>query len=182
MTNKKQIVLGICGGIAAYKCCELTRLLVKGGMDVHCVLTKAGSQFVTPLTLQTLSGNPVHTEMFDPIQEREIGHISLADRADLMLIAPATADVMAKVAAGICDELLTAVISATKAPVLFAPSMNVNMWKNPITQDNIGRLKKYGYHFIEPEEGLLACGYEGKGRLPAPEAIVERVKSVFRDS
>lgn len=179
MKDKTQIMLGICGGIAAYKCCDLTRLLVKDGMDVHCVLTKAGAEFVTPLTLQTLSGNPVHTEMFSLTQEQEIGHISLADRADIVLVAPATADIIAKVAAGICDELLTCVICATKAPVVFAPSMNVNMWENRITQDNVSRLREYGYHFIEPEEGMLACGYEGKGRLPEPDKIMKHVKSLL---
>lgn len=177
MKNKTQIVLGICGGIAAYKCCELVRLLVKDGMDVHCVLTKAGAQFVTSLTFQTLSGNPVYTEMFNLTEEQEIGHISLADRADIVLVAPATADIIAKVAAGICDELLTCVICATKAPVVFAPSMNANMWANRITQGNISRLRECGYHFIEPEEGMLACGYEGKGRLPEPETILKHVKS-----
>jgi len=182
MTDKKQIILGICGGIAAYKCCELTRLLVKEGTDVHCVLTKAGAEFVTPLTLQTLSGNQVHTEMFNLVEESDVAHISLADRADLVLVAPATADIIAKVASGICDELLTTVICATKAPVLFAPSMNVNMWKNPITQDNISKLKKHGYHFIEPDEGVLACGYEGKGRLPEPQTIIETVSTLLTKS
>ena len=177
--ENKTVVLGIGGGIAAYKCCELVRLLVKEGAAVHCVLTKAGSQFVTPLTLQTLSGNPVHTEMFNLIQEKEIGHISLADRADIALVAPATADIMAKVSCGICDELLTTVICATRAPVVFAPSMNSNMWENPITQENVARLKKFGYHIIEPAEGELACGYVGKGRLPEPVQIMDTLKSII---
>lgn len=174
----KTIILGIGGGIAAYKCCELVRLLVKEGIDVHCIITKAGQQFVTPLTIQTLSKNPVHTDMWNLIAEREIGHISLADRADLMLVAPATADILAKVACGICDELLTTVISATKAPVLFAPSMNVNMWENPITQDNVKKLKKYGYHFIDPEKGALACGCRGAGRLPEPQDIIKKIMAL----
>jgi len=177
--KNKTIVLGIGGGIAAYKCCELTRLLIKEGVDLHCILTKAGRYFVTPLTLQTLSSNPVHEDMFNLIRENEIGHISLADRADLLLAAPATADLIAKVAAGICDDLLTTVISATKAPVAFAPSMNVNMWENAITQRNIMTLKEVGYHMIEPAEGELACGYEGKGRLPEPEKIVEFLKPIL---
>ena len=177
--ENKTVVLGIGGGIAAYKCCEVARLLVKDKAGVHCVLTKAASQFVTPLTLQTLSGNPVHTEMFNLIQEKEIGHISLADRADAVLVAPATADIIAKVACGICDELLTTVICATKAPVVFTPSMNSNMWENPITQDNVARLKKFGYRIIEPAEGELACGYVGKGRLPEPAQIVEILKSII---
>jgi phosphopantothenoylcysteine decarboxylase / phosphopantothenate---cysteine ligase len=177
--KNQTIILGISGGIAAYKCCELTRLLVKEGANVHCILTKAGTQFVTPLTLQTLSGNPVHEDMFNLIRESEIGHISLADRADLILTAPATADLIAKVAAGICDDLLTTVICATQAPLAFAPSMNVNMWANPITQRNVNTLREAGYHIIEPAEGELACGYEGKGRLPNPEQIVESLKPIL---
>ena len=172
----KQIVLGIGGGIAAYKCCELTRLLVKAGAGVHVVLTKAGAQFVTPLTLQTLSGNPVYTDMFSLIEEREIGHVSLADRADLLLVAPATADLIAKAACGICDDLLTTILCATQAPVVFAPSMNVHMWENPITQENVARLKTFGRRFIEPDSGELACGYEGKGRLPDSEAIMKELQ------
>lgn len=175
----KRIVLGIGGGIAAYKCCELVRLLVREGANVDCVLTKAGAKFVTPLTLQTLSGNPVHTEMFDPIQEKEISHISLADRADVVLIAPATADLIAKIAGGICDDLVTTVVCATTAPVLLAPSMNAKMWANPITQRNCATLAEFGYHFLEPAEGELACGYEGKGRLPEPTAIMETLRSFF---
>ncbi len=173
--KQKTVVLGIGGGIAAYKCCELARLLAKNGADVLCVLTKAGAQFVTPLTLQTLTANPVHTEMFNLIQEKEIGHISLAERADLVLVAPATADLIAKVAHGICDELLTTVICATKAPVVFAPSMNSNMWENAIAQENVRKLKEHGYNIIEPAEGDLACGYEGKGRLPDLDVILKEV-------
>lgn len=173
----KQIVLGICGGIAAYKCCELTRLFVKEGAEVHVVLTHAGAQFVTPLTLQALSRNPVYTDMFSLIQEKEIGHVSLADRADILLVAPATADIIARVACGICDELLTTVICATKAPVVFAPSMNVRMWENTILQENISKLKDHGYRFIEPDTGELACGYEGKGRLPEPAEILKTISN-----
>ena len=176
----KSIVLGIGGGIAAYKCCELARLLTKSGADVHCVLTATGAQFVTPLTLQTLTANPVHTDMWNLIQEKEIGHISLADRASLVLVAPATADLIAKVAHGLCDDLLTTVICATRAPVLFAPSMNSNMWENPITQGNVASLKKHGYRFMEPAVGELACGYEGKGRLPEPEDILKVAVKVIR--
>jgi phosphopantothenoylcysteine decarboxylase/phosphopantothenate--cysteine ligase len=175
----KTIILGISAGIAAYKTCDLTRMLVKAGADVHVVLTKAALNFVTPLTLQTLSRNPVHEEMFSLTEEMEIGHTSLADRADVILIAPATADIIAKVATGICDELLTTVVAASKAPVLFAPSMNKNMWTNPITGRNVSILKEFGYIFIEPEEGELACGYEGKGRLPKLEAIIDNLISII---
>jgi phosphopantothenoylcysteine decarboxylase/phosphopantothenate--cysteine ligase len=176
----KTIILGIGGGIAAYKCCELARLMVKADADVQCVLTEAGAKFVTPLTLQTLTQNPVHTGMFDLIQEKEIGHISLAEKANLVLVAPATADLIAKVSHGICDELITTVICATKTPVVFAPSMNSNMWENAITQENVERLRKHGYNFVEPAEGELACGYEGKGRLPEPHAILEYITPLIK--
>lgn len=173
MLKQKTIVLGITGGIAAYKSAELTRRLVEAGAEVHVMMSRAAQEFITPLTLQTLSGHPVHTDLFSLTQEHEIGHISLADRADLILIAPATADVMAKVAHGICDDLITTVLCATKAPVFFSPSMNVHMWENPITQENIARLKKFGYSILEPDSGPLACGYEGKGRLPDPQTIID---------
>ncbi len=179
--NNKTVVLGIGGGIAAYKCCEIVRLLVKDGADVHVILTKAGAEFVTPLTLQTLSQHPVHTEMFNLTQEMEVGHVALADRADVVLVAPATADLIAKAACGICDDLLTTVLCATKKPVVLAPSMNVNMWENPITQENCARLKKLrGWHVIEPDTGELACGYAGKGRLPDPQKIVEILTSIIK--
>lgn len=178
--EKKTVIFGITGGIAAYKCCDVVRGLVKAGADVHVVLTKAGAQFVTPLTLQALSQNPVHTDMFNLIQEGEIGHISLADKADVVLVAPASADLIAKVACGICDELLQTVICATKAPVIFAPSMNVHMWENPITQENIKKLKNLRYHFIEPATGDLACGYQGKGRLPEPADIIKSIEKILK--
>ena len=196
------VVVGICGGIAAYKCADLVRLLVKDGHTVHVILTKGAEQFVTPLTLQTLSGNPVHRDLFDlaeeqwsppsptlpPIGGREgwggtgqwvpCRHIALADCAQCILVAPATANILAKVAHGLCDDLLTTVICAMKAPVAFAPSMNVHMWENPITQANIARLKECGYHIIPPASGDLACGYEGMGRLPEPATLVAAVKKI----
>lgn len=174
----KTVVFGITGGIAAYKSCEIVRLLVKAGAEVHTILTKAGAEFVTPLTLQTLSRKPVHTDMFQILEEMDKGHISLADGADVVLVAPATADVIAKAAHGICDDLLTTVLCATKAPIAFAPSMNVHMWENPITQENVKKLQKIGWHLIEPDTGELACGYEGKGRLPDPNEIVKFTKQV----
>jgi len=170
--NGKNIVLGVTGGIAVYKAVEVLRLLVKSGADVHVVMTRSAKEFVTPLTFQTLSGNPVHSELFDLYREREIGHISLADQADLMLIAPATANVIGKVANGIADDLLTTTLLATKARVLFVPAMNVNMWENPIYRHNQQRLEKLGYRFMEPASGSLACGWEGKGKLPEPTDIV----------
>lgn len=172
MLKDKTIVLGVTGGIAVYKAVELLRLYVKAGAVVHVVMTRSAQEFVTPLTFQTLSGNPVHTDLFSLYQEREIGHISLADRADLFVVAPATANIVGKVAGGIADDLLTTTIMATRAPVLFVPAMNVNMWENPIYRQNEAKLKTLGYHFKEPVAGFLACGWEGKGKLPEPAAIV----------
>lgn len=179
LLRDKKIVLGVCGGIAAYKAAELARLYVKAGAEVFVIMTEAARQFVTPLTFQTLSGNPVHGELFDLLQEQEIGHISLADRADLVVVAPATANLVGKVASGIADDLLTTTLMATKAPVLFAPAMNTNMFENPIYQHNQGKLQKLGYHFLEPATGLLACGWEGKGKLPDPEVILAETRRLL---
>ena len=179
MFKNKKVVLGVCGGIAVYKAVELLRLLVKAGADVSVVMTRSAQEFVTPLTFQTLSGNPVHTELFNLYQEKEIGHISLADRADLFVVAPATANVIGKVAAGIADDLLTTTLMATQAPVLFAPAMNVHMYENPIYQRNEACLRELGYHFIDPAVGALACGYEGQGKLPEPEAIISAAQAVL---
>lgn len=178
VSKGKTIVLGVTGGIAAYKAAEITRLLTDRH-EVHVVMTKAAQQFITPLTLQTLSGHPVHTDLFNLTQEQEIGHISLADRANLILVAPASADFLAKVTHGFCDDLLSTIICATKAPVVFAPAMNVHMWENPITQENVKRLEKFGYTILPPDSGSLACGYEGKGRLPAPDQIVGKVEKIL---
>ena len=174
------LVLGVTGGIACYKAVELVRLLVKDGFVVQVIMTRGAMEFVTPLTFQTLSGMPVATETFNLTQESEIGHINLADSADLFVIAPATANVIGKVAAGIADDLLTTVLMATKAPVLIAPAMNIHMYENPILQENVRKLRRLGYHFIEPAEGYLACGYEGKGRLPEPEKILEEIRRLLK--
>jgi phosphopantothenoylcysteine decarboxylase/phosphopantothenate--cysteine ligase len=173
MLKGKQLVLGVTGGIAAYKAVELLRLLTKAGADVHVIMTLAAREFIAPLTFQTLSANPVHTELFNLIAEREIGHIALADRADLCIIAPATANVVGKIAAGIADDMLTTTIMATRAPVLIAPAMNVNMYTNPIYRSNEDRLRDYGYLFVPPATGTLACGWEGEGKLATPESIFE---------
>lgn len=175
----KTIVLGISGGIAAYKCCELTRLLVKRGAGVHVIMTKAACEFVTPLTMEVLSGNPVHCQMFGTIEKFEAGHISLAKRANALLVVPATADIIAKIAGGICDELLTATIMATTAPVIVCPSMNANMWIKPALQGNLEKLKKFGFKIIEPEAGTLVCGAEGRGRLPKLEMIIEKLEDIL---
>jgi phosphopantothenoylcysteine decarboxylase/phosphopantothenate--cysteine ligase len=174
------VVLGVSGGIACYKAVELVRLLVKDGFVVQVIMTRGAMEFVTPLTFQTLSGRPVASETFNLTQESEIGHIRLADTADLFVIAPATANVIGKIAAGIADDLLTTVLMATKAPVLIAPAMNIHMYENPILQENVRKLRRLGYYFMEPAEGYLACGYEGKGRLPEPEKIQEEVHRLLK--
>ena len=171
--NGKKIILGITGGIAAYKAIELARLFIKSGASVWPVMTKASANFITPLTLQTVAGNPVARDMFDLTQESRISHIELAEKADIVVVAPATANIIGKAASGIADDLLTTIIMATRAPLLFAPAMNSNMYENKIVQANIERLKKNGCSFIGPEEGELACGYEGRGRLAPVEDIVD---------
>jgi phosphopantothenoylcysteine decarboxylase/phosphopantothenate--cysteine ligase len=174
------LVLGVTGGIACYKAVELVRLLAKDGFVVQVIMTRGAMEFVTPLTFQTLSGRPVASETFNLTQESEIGHISLADSANLFVIAPATANVIGKIAAGIADDLLTTVLMATKAPILVAPAMNIHMYENPIVQENVRKLRRLGYYFMEPAEGYLACGYEGKGRLPEPEKILEEVRRLLK--
>lgn len=175
----KTILLGVCGGIAAYKACELVRLLIEAGVDVHVMMSHGGQQFVTPMTFQALSGHPCHSDLFNLTQEHQISHIALAGRADSVVIAPATADVMAKMAHGLADDIVTTVLLATKAPVLVCPSMNVNMWEHPATQTNVSKLKDLGYHLLDPDSGYLACGWEGKGRLPDPERIVETLEGIL---
>ena len=179
MLQGKCVILGVTGGIAAYKAAELLRLLVKSGAETHVVMTRSAQEFVTPLTFQTLSGHPVHTELFSLIQEQEIGHISLADRADLILVAPATANLIGKVANGVADDLLTTTIMATRAKVLFAPAMNSNMWENPIYQENHAKLESLGYSFIDPAYGELACGWQGKGKLPDPQVIFNSAQTLL---
>lgn len=179
MLQGKTIVLGVSGGIAVYKAVEVLRLLTKAGADVHVVMTKNAQEFVTPLTFQTLSGNPIHTDLFNLYQEQEIGHISLADRADLFLLVPATANLIAKIAGGLADDLLTTSVMATKAPVLVVPAMNSNMYENPIYKKNESFLVEQGFHVIEPATGYLACGWEGKGKLPDPTDIFAASVSVL---
>ncbi len=179
MLQGKSVVLGVSGGIAVYKAVELLRLLTKAGADVHVIMTKNAREFVTPLTFQTLSGHPVHTDLFSLYQEHEIDHISLADRADLFILAPATANLIGKIAQGLADDLLTTSIMATRAPVLIVPAMNVNMYENPIYQRNEKQLIECGYHILEPVSGSLACGWEGKGKMPSPENIMTAAAGVF---
>jgi phosphopantothenoylcysteine decarboxylase/phosphopantothenate--cysteine ligase len=171
----KAIVVGVSGGIAAYKAAELVRLLTAAGARVRVIMTRNAQEFITPLTLQTLSMNPVATDTFSLTQESEIGHIRLADTADAIVIAPATADVIAKAAHGLADDLLTTVLLAARCPIAFAPSMNVHMYEHPAVMENLSKLRGQGITVVEPAAGALACGYEGKGRLPEPAFIVEEL-------
>ena len=168
----KRVLLIVGGGIAAYKACELVRLVRKGGGSVRCVLTKAGEEFVTPMTLAALSEQPVHTSLWDLKDEVEMGHIQLSREADLILVCPATADLLARMAAGIADDLATTLLLATDKPVFAAPAMNVRMWVHEATQRNVARLRQDGVTILDPDEGEMACGEYGPGRLPEPEAIL----------
>ena len=179
MVAAKKIVLGVCGGIAAYKSCELVRLFKKAGHDVRVMMTKSAQEFVTAMTFQTLSGNPVATNLFDLTEESQIGHIHLADSADVIVIAPATANILARAAHGLAEDMVSTVLLATRASVVFCPSMNVNMWNHPATQTNVELLKKRNNHFVDPESGDLACGWVGEGRMAEPGSIFERVMELL---
>lgn len=172
----KCVVLGITGGIAAYKMANVASALRKRGCDVHVIMTKHATEFITPLTFETLTGNRCITDMFDRNFEHDVKHISLAKKADLIMIAPATANVMAKMAHGIADDMLTTVTLAATCKKLVAPAMNTAMYDNPITQDNIKTLQNYGFEIIEPATGMLACRDEGKGKLPEPEELVAYIE------
>jgi len=182
MLKGKKIVLGITGGIAAYKSAELTRELIKRGAEVKVIMTANATKFITPLTLQTLSGNPVYTDMFSLIEEYEIGHISLAEEADILVIVPATANIIGKIASGLADDLLSTTVMATKAPVLICPAMNSNMYTNNIVKENMSKLASNNYFFIESAYGELACGSEGYGRLPPLDEIIEEIESILTES
>lgn len=175
----KNIVLGITGGIAAYKSAELVRMLVKKGANVHCIMTEAAQKFITPLTFRTLSNNPVLTEMFDEPRQWNVEHIGIADLADLFLVAPATANILGKVCHGVADDFLSTSIMATKAPVLFAPAMNVNMYNNRVTQENIEKIIRLGYNIVSPASGDLACGYQGEGRLAELDDIIDMAENLL---
>ena len=172
-----KIVLGVTGSIAAYKACELVRLFVKRGDDVRVVMTAAAREFVTPLTFQTLSRNPVGIDQFALPVEWKPEHIAYAD-ADAVVVAPATANIIAKMAHGLADDLLSSTLLATRSPVFVAPAMNDGMWDNPATQANLEILKSRGVRFIDPDSGELACGTEGKGRVAAPDVSAEAVHSI----
>jgi phosphopantothenoylcysteine decarboxylase len=175
-TNPKCVVLGVSASIAAYKSAELASLLVKQGHQVFVVMTQDATEFITPLTLQTLSKNPVTTSFYDEKENWRPGHIALADQANLLVIAPATANVIAELAHGLAGHPLTAIALATRAPILVAPAMNGKMWEHPATQENVAVLKSRGVDFIGPEEGMLACGYEGVGRLWKVDDIAFRAE------
>ena len=179
---KKCVVLGVTGGIAAYKACELLRLLQKQGMDVYVVMTKNACRFVTPLTFETLSGHPVAVDTFDRPATWEVEHIALAKRADIFLIAPATANIIAKMACGIADDMLSTTVLATRAPVMIAPAMNTGMWENPATQDNLRTLMARGVRVVAPASGHLACGDSGAGKLEDVEVIVRQAVQVLQGS
>ena len=178
MLENKNILIGITGGIAAYKICSLIRLYKKAGANVRVVVTPSALNFVTKLTLQTLSNNEVYVENFE-IDEYKPGHISLSDEADIFVIAPATANTISKIANGICDNLLTSIACAFRKPFLLAPAMNSGMWENQFVQDNINKLKNAGYHILNPESGYLACGVNGTGRMVEVEDIFEKTVQIF---
>nr|WP_092068049.1 bifunctional phosphopantothenoylcysteine decarboxylase/phosphopantothenate--cysteine ligase CoaBC [Dendrosporobacter quercicolus]NSL46912.1 bifunctional phosphopantothenoylcysteine decarboxylase/phosphopantothenate--cysteine ligase CoaBC [Dendrosporobacter quercicolus DSM 1736]SDL69150.1 phosphopantothenoylcysteine decarboxylase / phosphopantothenate--cysteine ligase [Dendrosporobacter quercicolus] len=182
MLKGKTIVIGVSGGIAVYKAVEVVSRLRKLGASLYVVMTRAATNFVTPVTFREMSGNPVIVDMWAEPKKWNVEHIALAAKADLFLVAPATANMIGKVANGIADDMLTTTLMATKAPVVFAPAMNSNMYLNPIVQKNIGELTALGYQFIAPATGMLACGVEGPGRLPEPGVIAEKAIAVLTAS
>ncbi len=177
----KHILVGIGGGMTVYRVAELTRLFIRQGAVVRCVMTPAACEFVRPMTFEALTGEAVHTELFDLTSEREMGHIQLARWADTLLIAPATADLLAKFSHGICDHLLTTLFQVRETPVLMAPAMNVSMWASAATKKNVTVLQERGVYFVGPEPGRLACGEDGVGRMSEPEAIIEAMRPLLQD-
>ena len=175
MLTGKKIVLGVSGGIAAYKIANVASMLVKLNADVHVVMTEAATHFITPQTFEVLTNNRCYTDVFDRSMELHVPHVTLGTMADAILIAPASADIIGKIANGIADDMLSTMVLPATCPVIFAPSMNVNMYENRIVQDNIKTLKKYSYEIIEADEGYLACGTTGKGKLPKEEILVEHI-------
>ena len=176
---KKQIILGITGSIAAYKAAYLASMLTKGEADVHVIMTSAAAKFITPLTLQTLTKRKVYVDMFEEIIYEDVRHISLAQRADVFVIAPATANIIGKIAGGIADDMLSTVVMATRAPVLICPAMNTAMYENPIVQNNLDKLGGLGYHFVQPRESLLACGDVGRGAMADVDVIFKEINRLL---
>jgi phosphopantothenoylcysteine decarboxylase/phosphopantothenate--cysteine ligase len=177
--TRRRVLLAVSGGIAAYKVPELVRLLDGAGHSVRCALSEAGARFVSPLVLQTLTREPVRSHLLDPGEEGQIGHIDLADQADIVVVAPATANLLARMANGLADDLVSTLLLATRAPVLVAPAMNVNMWEHAATRANVEVLRRRGIHFVGPEAGALACGWEGTGRMAEPAAIAVAVERLL---
>jgi phosphopantothenoylcysteine decarboxylase/phosphopantothenate--cysteine ligase len=175
----REIVVGVCGGIAAYKVADVVSKLVQAGAGVTVAMTDDAQKFIAPLTFEALSNRPVRTSTFNLVESSDPQHIALTERADLMLVAPATANTIAKIAHGLCDDLLTLLVSAAACPVVFAPAMNNRMWENPIAKENVAKLEKLGYQFIGPEEGWLACRNVGVGRMSDPEKIVQEVTGML---
>jgi phosphopantothenoylcysteine decarboxylase/phosphopantothenate--cysteine ligase len=178
----REIIVAVCAGIAAYKVADIVSKLVQLGAGVTVAMTDDAQKFITPLTFQALSARPVRTGTFDLTDSSDPQHIALTERADLMLVAPATANIIAKVAHGLCDDLVSLMISASACPVVFAPAMNNRMWENPIAQENVAKLTKLNYKFIGPEAGWLACRNVGAGRLSDPQVIVDHVVRMLSDS
>ncbi len=180
MTRHKEIILGVTGSVASYKACDIARALANSGFSVTPILTREALEFITPLTMQTIARNKVFTDMFELPDVYDPVHVSLADKADLVLIAPATANVIGKLASGICDDLLTCAVFAAKAPVLIAPAMNENMYAHKIVQGQIAKLKSIGYNFIGPTKGRLASGKSGIGHIAPVEEIVNHAKQLLK--
>lgn len=178
MAKAREIVLGVTGSVAIYKACELVRRLRERSCNVSVVMTAEAQRFIQPVLFQTLSGNKVYTDMFSPAGEWDVEHISLAEKAQTIVVAPATANIIGKIASGICDDLLTCVICASKAPVVICPAMNENMYRNRIVQDNCRKLRALGYAFVEPKKGQLACGKIGVGCLAEVDIIVKAISTL----
>jgi phosphopantothenoylcysteine decarboxylase/phosphopantothenate--cysteine ligase len=175
----RELIVAVCGGIAAYKVADVVSKLVQIGAGVTVVMTAEAQKFVTPLTFEALSGRPVRTSTFDLVETNDPQHIGLTERADLMLVAPATANIIAKVAHGLCDDLVSLMICASACPVVFAPAMNNRMWEHPVAKENVAKLASIGYRFIGPEPGWLACRNVGVGRMSEPAAIVDEVSRML---
>ncbi len=181
MLNEKRIVIGITGGIASYKICGLVTHLVKEGAKVKVIMTKNATKFINPLTFEALSKNKVVVDMFEEENYNYIGHIEYGQHADIIVVAPATANIIGKVSSGIADDMLSSTIIASTKPVLFVPAMNEHMYLNKIVQNNMEKLKSYGYLFLEPEVGMLACGTSGIGKLPNTKVIFDKIKEVLSE-
>jgi phosphopantothenoylcysteine decarboxylase/phosphopantothenate--cysteine ligase len=177
----REVIVAVCGGIAAYKVAEVVSKLVQRGAGITVCMTREAEKFITPLTFQALSARPVHTDTFTLLDSSDPQHISLTERADLMLIAPATANMLAKVSHGLCDDLVSLMISASACPVVFCPSMNNRMWDNPVNQENVAKLHSLGYTLLGPEPGWLACRNTGPGRLSEPQTIIDEVTKMLTD-